>query len=445
VWSVTEGQQTFDDHIDKLMNYIRYWQANGESYKTSLRVTEAHRQMVEAGRFRGGAIPYGYQTKPSGKFSKKGKELLELVIDPEQAEVVREIYRLVVEEGYGQNRIASRLNQAGIKTQKGNLWRSSAINALVKNPIYKGYLVYARGTDTAVLSKERQEALVMVEEATWQRAQEIRALRNAVNTKKEEQTVVIRSAKGSLLLIGMVRCGHCGSPLTSTWNKKIYQRSDGTIRYSRYAKYRCSGKALRNVDCQGKAVHSQFKLESLVVSEVYAYLDRLATVDLTAQIEKMKKSHDGQEERELQKWAKQLQGEREKLAKYKAEVIKVISGESQFSSQTLNDLIEETKRNIDEAEEKRQVLQEVLERQKVEKVELEAVKTYVPVWREVFENASNEKKKMMLSTIIGSIQVYREKIEIEFKLHINQFLGTMGDGTVRDGKLLTSHANVVNA
>ena len=35
VWSAMEGQQRFDNHVDKLLNYIRYWQASGESIKTS--------------------------------------------------------------------------------------------------------------------------------------------------------------------------------------------------------------------------------------------------------------------------------------------------------------------------------------------------------------------------------------------------------------------------
>ena len=26
VWSVCEGEQRFDNHVDKLTNYIRYWQ-----------------------------------------------------------------------------------------------------------------------------------------------------------------------------------------------------------------------------------------------------------------------------------------------------------------------------------------------------------------------------------------------------------------------------------
>lgn len=39
VWSAKEGQQRFDTHVDKLMNYIRYWQASGESLKTSIRTS----------------------------------------------------------------------------------------------------------------------------------------------------------------------------------------------------------------------------------------------------------------------------------------------------------------------------------------------------------------------------------------------------------------------
>ena len=33
VWSVNEGEQKMESHVDKLMNYIRFWQANGESKK----------------------------------------------------------------------------------------------------------------------------------------------------------------------------------------------------------------------------------------------------------------------------------------------------------------------------------------------------------------------------------------------------------------------------
>ena len=53
-WSVNEGQQRFDTHVDKLMNYIRYWQASGESLKTSVRTRTRLEQLTGEGHYTGG-------------------------------------------------------------------------------------------------------------------------------------------------------------------------------------------------------------------------------------------------------------------------------------------------------------------------------------------------------------------------------------------------------
>ena len=44
----------------KLMNYIRYWQASGESAKTSVRIKTRMHQLVEEGYFTRGVVPFGY-------------------------------------------------------------------------------------------------------------------------------------------------------------------------------------------------------------------------------------------------------------------------------------------------------------------------------------------------------------------------------------------------
>ena len=72
VWSVKEGEQRFDNHVDKLTNYIRFWQANGESRKTSMRVKDCLNQLTEKGVYTGGVTPFGYKTVPSGRFNKRG-------------------------------------------------------------------------------------------------------------------------------------------------------------------------------------------------------------------------------------------------------------------------------------------------------------------------------------------------------------------------------------
>lgn len=51
---------------------------------------------------------------------------------------------------------------------------------------------------------------------------------------------------------------------------------------------------------------------------------------------------------------------------------------------------------------------------------------YTPNWRKVFNQASAQQKKMMLRTIIGRVDVFRDEIKVHFKLKTSQFIGTMG-------------------
>ncbi|MFI8711983.1 recombinase family protein [Brevibacillus brevis] len=432
MWSVTEGQQKIDGHADKLMNYIRFWQASGESIKTSIRVNEKHSQMVEAGEYRGGTVPFGYKTEKSGNFNKKGKELLKVVIDPEEAEIIKWMYDLVDQEGYGQYRIAQLLNEKGVKTKKGKSWASNSVNVLLRNPIYKGYMVYARGSEKEVMSNEQILELTIVDEAKWERVQAIRASRNPENTKNKAALNVIQTTKSSLLLIGMIRCGHCGNALTTTWNRKRYKMKDGTEKIYRTAKYRCSGKALQKVKCGGQTIHAQSRLEGLVLDEVYGYLDHVQAIDLKEKLKEMKKHSPSHEETIVTMLKNQLKTLAPELSALKKEVLAVIMGKSSFDRDMLNDMIQDKENEILEIQTKLKAAQQALDSKEMEQVEVEALQTSIPKWRVVFDQASIEKKKMMLSTIIDCVVVHREGIEIKFKLRIGQFIDAMGVTEIRE-------------
>ena len=118
VWSVNEGEQRFESHTDRLTNYIRFWQADGESQKTSIRTKTALGQMVQEGRFRGGKAPFGYRLEKSGILNKRKHEVNKLVIDEKEAEVIRTMFDLCVSSGFGRWRMANFLNDHGIKTGK---------------------------------------------------------------------------------------------------------------------------------------------------------------------------------------------------------------------------------------------------------------------------------------------------------------------------------------
>lgn len=66
VWSVKEGQQRFDTHVDKLLNYIRFWQTSGESIKTSIRTRTRMEQLVKEGHFKGGDSALWLSPRPQG-------------------------------------------------------------------------------------------------------------------------------------------------------------------------------------------------------------------------------------------------------------------------------------------------------------------------------------------------------------------------------------------
>jgi len=107
VWSTREGQQTIESRGDKLLNYIRYWQAGGESEKTAMRVKAAHTQMTQDGIWRGGQKPYGYKLVRGERLNKKKQPLYDLIPDEEQAQIVREIFDLIANRGYGTYRAAN--------------------------------------------------------------------------------------------------------------------------------------------------------------------------------------------------------------------------------------------------------------------------------------------------------------------------------------------------
>lgn len=94
VWSAREGQQRFDTHVDKLTNYIRFWQASGESIKTAIRTKTRLGQLTQEGRFCGGTPPFGYRLEKLGRVNKKNHEVYDLVIDEREAELVRKIFDL---------------------------------------------------------------------------------------------------------------------------------------------------------------------------------------------------------------------------------------------------------------------------------------------------------------------------------------------------------------
>ena len=140
VWSAMEGQQRFDNHVDKLLNYIRYWQASGESIKTSMRVKTRMEQLTQEGFYTGGPVPFGYRAEKTGRLNKKNQDVRDLVVEPDEAEIVKLLFQKYVYEGYGTLRLCRYFLEQGIHRKNGKPITVGIIHRALHNSIYIGII-----------------------------------------------------------------------------------------------------------------------------------------------------------------------------------------------------------------------------------------------------------------------------------------------------------------
>lgn len=213
VWSVIEGQQKFDTHVDKLTNYIRFWQSAGESAKTSTRVKKKRSQMVEDGRYAGGYVPYGYHIVKKGTVNHKNREVYDLEIDSYESDVIKLIFQLAYEKFWGARKISNELAIRGIKNKKSRLFGQSTINSILDNIAYTGVL---KSGETI---SEIHQHLQIIEPTVFEFVQKLRRERRSKDIEVKENSsmscndVSTIPTFGRGLVSGIIHCDCCGSRL----------------------------------------------------------------------------------------------------------------------------------------------------------------------------------------------------------------------------------------
>jgi len=408
VWSTQEGQQRFDNHTDKLMNYLRYWQASGESIKTSVRTKTKMGQMVQDGYFRGGTCPYGYRLVKKGRFNKKGQEVNDIEVNPDEAEVVRVIFNKYVHEGYGINRIISFLANEGIKNHRGNIFSFSSIRAMIMSVLYIGIM---KSGDT---TSEVFPHLQIIDNEAFEKAQEIRIQRS---NEYEPQRRLPLQTKGESLLSGNVFCASCGGRLSLTTNGRKHTKSDGTQTIYKRVKYVCYNKSRKVMPCDGQTGYTTQKLDdiiSILLLDLFKNVKSTPEKDLIEQRYQSELAVAMGKLRVARTEAKKLT---DTLKTLQDEVVNAIQGTSKFDSGVLNDLIKQTreKLTIAEGETSRYELDLGSKQQHISAIQAQ-YKNLIN-WADIFMDSDKEVKKMIVAYLIESVKVSRG-YEVEVKFHV---------------------------
>lgn len=175
-----------------------------------------------------GSIAYGYRARI--EHDDKGERIPGLrEIDPDEAEVVRRIFRDYA-DGVSPWALAAALNAEGVDGPRGGTWERSTIIGnparglgMLRNELYRGVRVWGkmsfvkdrvsgkRRPVPGVGSVRRMDVpeLRIIPEELWNRVQ-LRLTEMAIGPRGENRG----NRRPGYLLAGLIRCGLCGGPMS---------------------------------------------------------------------------------------------------------------------------------------------------------------------------------------------------------------------------------------
>lgn len=194
----------YDSQKDNDIVGIETWFNERYILDISRKIRTNLRFKIQRGEYIGHA-PFGYEKSPYEKNR--------LVVNKEEADVVRRIYSLY-REGYGYSYIAGILNSEGIKSPSRGLWNPIAVRRILLSRVYTGDTVQGVSEKISFKSKKTRrlpenrwvitgnthEPIVSKDEH-----EEIQRIRNRKNISAGPHKGVIHVFRGSIF------CGACGS------------------------------------------------------------------------------------------------------------------------------------------------------------------------------------------------------------------------------------------
>lgn len=137
----------------------------------------------------------------------------QLVIVPEEAEIIREIFRRFI-SGDAMFRIAKDLSARGVRTHRGNPFENRTIDYILNNPVYLGKLRWTPTGRTRRNFKNEDSIIAdalhapIIDVETWDAAQA-----RCAELKKSYKRYGKPSSERKHWLCGVVRCSACGATL----------------------------------------------------------------------------------------------------------------------------------------------------------------------------------------------------------------------------------------
>ena len=228
-------EQNIDSLKEDSETYIGIYSimAQSESENISANVSWGIRKRMQNGTYACRFNMLGYR---------KDKEDTEPRIIPEEAQIVRNIFKMY-DEGYSLDQLKAYLEDNGVKTTTGKtVWSKENIKRILTNEKYVGDVIYQKTFRTDCISKhtkidrgERTKYLVsnnhpaIVDRDLFNAVQAEFARRSSKRRTSDKTLTSLGKYSGKYALSELLICAECGSPYKrKTWTKgdekRIYWR-----------------------------------------------------------------------------------------------------------------------------------------------------------------------------------------------------------------------------
>lgn len=362
------------------------------------------KQRAKQGLHSGGRA-LGYKAVISQNANRSGKK--EFVIIPEEADIVRKIFSLFA-SGKGLKAIANKLNHEGYKTVKGNVFSTCAIREILDNPIYKGYVRYARYENWSekrrkgknpnpIIIKGQFEAIIS--EELWDQVAKLRALKNKDTARAYDSHNILSS---------ILRCPECGAPMVVSRSRTKIK--DGGIKVYRY--YSCSKfKNYGSSVCHANSIKAD-EAEEYVIKMIKRVLKHPRILcDILNRLKKKSQEKPDNLEGEIKRLDKQISEinkRRERLADLYAY--------GQIDKEMLDSRINDIAKEFMQLQELRQSLS-VQNEVAMVKINDASIKNLLSHFELVMGSSDIDRKYLLMRLLIEKITVKDRKIEqIYFRL-----------------------------
>jgi DNA invertase Pin-like site-specific DNA recombinase len=235
-------QETNDDPMGDMMRKMVSIFDEHQSRENAKHTSRAMKENARQGFWNGGHPPFGYRIVDAEKRGDKMKRRLD--VEPKEAELVRQMFRLYVNgDGttapIGVKAIATYLNARGYKQRRGRLFNNKFVQECLREHAYVGTYYFNRVNTRAREARPENEWVAMacptiLDVAVFDAAQGLLDRRNPRKTPG-------RGVKNPILLSGMVKCAHCRSTMSLRTGKGGKYRYYACLKQAKEGKSGCKG------------------------------------------------------------------------------------------------------------------------------------------------------------------------------------------------------------